>query len=269
MKVQGYDITRDLLIKTPLPLETKTYKPVMHEQLMDLTLEGIYQAGFQLAKERYTAAKFGNVANGWYEIENVGDIEMRLQVMWQNSYDKSKKLDFAVGAVVLVCSNGMMSFRAMNAFRRKHMGEIQTLAPQKIGEYLKSAAEVFEVLQSDRDLMKQVQVDNRTTAELIGRMYIEEDFLESTQLNIIKRELIKPTHNYNAPGSLWELYNHTTYAIGGINPARWMDDHMAAHKFFVEASELMTKSSTITHEHTIPEAAVIVEDPRFKQLTLF
>lgn len=269
MKVENYNTTKEQLIKTPLPLQTRTYKPVAHEQLMDLTLEGIHHAGFELSREVYTSAKGGNVATAHYYIGNVSDKEMKLQFMWQNSYDKTKKLDFAVGAVVLVCTNGMMSFRAMNAFRRKHMGEIQTLAPQKIGEYIKYSVEVFTALQADRDQMKQVQVDRKTAAELIGRMYIEQEFIESTQLNIIKRELNKPTFDYNADGSMWELYNHTTFAIGAIHPGRWMDDHMAAHKFFVEATELMTKPKTLI---TIPTELVAekpVEDPRFKQLTLF
>lgn len=271
MKSVDYNTTKELLIKTPLPVQTRTYKPVAHEQLIDLTLEGIHQAGFELSTERYTSAKDGNVANAWYRIGNVADKEMQLQLMWQNSYDKTKKLDFAIGAMVLVCTNGMMSFRAMNAFRRKHVGEIQTMAPQKIGEYIKHSAEVFTALQADRDEMKQVEVNRRLAAELIGRMYIEEEFIESIQLNIIKRELQKPTFDYNASNSLWELYNYTTFAIGAIHPGRWMDDHMAAHKFFVEATErILSQRTTVGPKSlAVREIEAPVEDPRIKQLLLF
>jgi len=268
-----YSTTKQLLISTPIPEQTRTYKPVAHEQLMDLTLEGIHQAGFNVSKEVYSSAKGGNVAAARYFIGNVADKEMQLQLMWQNSYDKTKKLDFAIGAMVLVCTNGMMSFRAMNAFRKKHVGEIQTMAPQKIVEYIKHSAEVFTALQADRDEMKQVEVDRRVTAELLGRMFIEEEFIESTQLNIIKRELNKPTHDYNAAGSLWELYNYTTFAIGAIHPARWMDDHMAAHKFFVEAAELMGTKRTIDvpYELVTEPAPLILSsnDPRVQQLHMY
>ena len=256
-----YSTTKQLLINSPVPLETRTYKPVQHERLMDLTLEGIHQAGFILDKELYSSAKDGQVAHGRFSISNVADTEMQLQIMWQNSYNKTLKLEFSIGAMVLVCSNGMISFRAMNAFKKKHMGEIQTLAPQRIGEYIKQAGEIFSTLQYDRDKMKQVEIDKRVTAELIGRMFIEEQFIESTQLNIVKRELDKPTHDYNSSGSLWELYNYTTFAIGGIHPTRWMEDHMAAHKFFTEASELMTTHKPLI---TIPINAVPTEDPRVK-----
>lgn len=236
----NYATTKELLLATPLPLQTDTYKPVSHAQLMDLTLEGIHKAGFSLAAELYSSSSEGQIAKAVYRIGNVSDKEMQMMVTWQNSYNKQLKLSFAVGAKVLVCLNGMISFRSMSSFNRKHTGEIQVFAPGRISEYIQQAADVFVTLQEDRDRMKQVEVDRRLAAELIGRMYIEEGFIESTQLNIIKRELDKPTFDYNATGSLWELYNHTTFAIGGIHPARWMEDHIAAHKFFTEAAGILT-----------------------------
>lgn len=257
-----YTTTKRLLLDTPLPLQTATYKPVPHGQLMDLTLEGIHKAGFSLSSELYSASQGGEIARAIYKIGNVSDHELQLMINWQNSYNKQLRLMFAVGAVVLVCKNGMVSFRSMSSFNRKHTGEIQVFAPNKIGEYIQRAADVFLTLQSDRDAMKQVQVDKRLTAELIGRMFIEEEFLESTQLNILKRELDKPSFDYNAPGSLWELYNHTTYAIGGIHPTRWLEDHVAAHKFFAEATEALT----------VPKSLILPDlqlEDRSGQLKLF
>jgi hypothetical protein len=235
----SYNSTKQFLINTPLPEQTRTYKPVSHKQLMDLTLEGIHQAGFSLDKEIYSSAKDGLIANGKYLIKDVLDSEMQMQLIWQNSYNKALSLSFSIGAMVLVCTNGMISMRNLNSFRKKHVGEIQTFAPERITEYIKRAGDIFAGLQGDREAMKQVEISKRVQAELIGRMYIEESFLESTQLNIIKRELIKPTFDYNASHSLWELYNFTTFAIGGIHPARWIEDHIDAHRFFVNASGLL------------------------------
>ena len=204
---QDYKTTKELLLSTPLPETTRTYKAVPHAQLIDLTLEGIHKAGFQITHEAYSSTSDGQIAYGKYSIGNVGDKEMNLQFTWQNSYNKKLKVKFLTGAVILVCTNGMMSFRAMNSLNNKHMGEIQTFAPRMIAQYIEKAANVFTTLQGDREAMKQVEVDRRLAATLIGRMYIENDFIESTQLNIIKRELDKPTFDYNASHSLWELFN--------------------------------------------------------------
>ena len=94
--------TKELLLTTPLPQETNTYKPISHEQLIDLTLTGIEKSGFKLETELYSSANQGNIANGRYTISNVADSEMKLQIGWQNSYNKQLTLKFALGAQIFI-----------------------------------------------------------------------------------------------------------------------------------------------------------------------
>ena len=96
------NFTKDLLLSTPLPQETNSYKPISHEQLIDLTLTGIEKSGFKLEKEIYSSAQEGNVANGRYTISNVADSEMKLQIGWQNSYNKQLTLKFALGTQIFI-----------------------------------------------------------------------------------------------------------------------------------------------------------------------
>ena len=96
------NFTKELLLSTPLPEQTNTYKPVSHEQLIDLTLTGIEKSGFKLETELYSSAQEGNIANGRYTISNVADKEMKLQIGWQNSYNKQLTLKFALGTQILV-----------------------------------------------------------------------------------------------------------------------------------------------------------------------
>jgi len=234
----SYVTAKDILLQAELPEETRTYKPVTHQQLIELTLESIHQAGFSLEHEKYSSARNGQVANGRYTIKNVSDNEMQLQIGWQNSYDKSMSLKFAIGTHIFICQNGCVS-GDYGAFKRKHMGEIQTFTPTAITEYIKQAGEVFTKMQSERDAMKNIEITKRTAAELIGRMIIEENIIESTQLNIIRRELDKPSFDYGAPGSMWELYQHTTYALKESHPGIWMKNHINAHSFFVNETGLL------------------------------
>ena len=247
--------TKELLLSTPLPQETNSYKPISHEQLIDLTLTGIEKSGFILEKEIYSSAQEGNIANGRYTISNVADSEMQLQIGWQNSYNKQLTLKFALGTQIIICQNGCVS-GDFGAFKKKHVGEIQTFTPQAITDYIKSAGEAFKRIQVERDAMKQIEVDKRIISELIGRLYIEEELIQSTQLNIIQRELKKPTHNYGAEGSLWELYQFTTFSMKDTHPSLWMNNHIDAHEFFVEASGLL-----------VPKTEILVSD--YKQLELF
>lgn len=253
-KTQTYGVTRDILLNAELPQQTKTYKPISHEQLMDLTLNSIQGAGFALDTELYSSARNGQVANGRYTIKNVADNEMQLQIGWQNSYDKSMSLKFAIGTRIFICSNGCVS-GDYGAFRKKHVGSVQEFTPAAITEYIKSAGEAFRRMQEERDRMKEIEITKRTKAELIGRMLIEEQFIQSTQMNIIEREMKNPSHDYGAPDSLWELYNYTTFAMKEVHPSLWMQNHQAAHNFFVNEAGILVQPMNIE----VPEAGALLQ----------
>lgn len=263
-----YNTTKQLLISAEIPQETKSYKPVTHEQLIDLTLESINSAGFKLDKELYSSARDGKIANARFTISNVADSEMQLQIGWQNSYDKSLSLKFALGTHIFICQNGAVC-GDMGAFKKKHTGEIQTFTPTTITEYIKSAGETFERMQKERDAMKQIEITKRIKAELIGRMFVEEGFIQSTQLNIINGELNSPTHDYNAPNSLWELYNYTTFAMKSLHPFLWMNKHIQAHNFFVNEAGILVESPKPVADLTafVDDTQEVVS--RFKQLEMF
>jgi hypothetical protein len=228
---------------------------VSHSSLIDLTLNSISKAGFTLDKETYSSAIDGQVANGRFSISNVADSEMQLQIGWQNSYNKQLTLKFAIGTRILVCSNGCVS-GDFGAFKKKHVGEIQSFTPSAIVDYIAQAGEAFTLMQQQRESMKQIEITKRTKAELVGRMMLEEQFITSTQLNIISRELKAPTHDYNAKDSLWELYNYTTFAMKESHPGLWMDSHIKAHKFF----------NDYTYNQSAPWEA---QEATFSQLEIF
>jgi hypothetical protein len=143
-----------------------------------------------------------------------------------------------------VCSNGCVS-GDYGAFRKKHQGTVQEFAPSAITEYIKRAGDVFQQMQKSRESMKQIEISKRSAAELIGRMYLEEEIIQNTQLNIIKREMSNPSFDYGAENSMWELYNHTTLAMKELHPSLWLESHMAAHSFFVNESGLLVPNSEI------------------------
>jgi hypothetical protein len=267
MSTKTYNTTRELLLSAELPQETATYKPITHQQLMDLTLESIHQAGFALEKELYSGAKDGNVANGRYTIKNVADNEMQLQIGWQNSYDKSLSLKFAIGTHIFICQNGCVS-GDYGAFRKKHKGDVQTFTPTAITEYIKQAGDAFRNLQNEREKMKNVEITKRTAAELIGRMLIEEQFISSTQINVIARELQSPSFDYGAPGSMWELYQHTTYALKESHPSNWMKNHADAHSFFVSESGIIVPPVATAEQIMTLASDTQEEIDQFRQLTM-
>ena len=233
--MRQYQSTEDYIRTMKVPEMTRTYKPIYHGQVIDLIRESSLRAGLRIKEEKFASAKDADVVYGRH-IFDEGDSEMNLQIVWTNSYDKSKKLSVALSSIVLVCGNGMISSRNVHHFSKKHVGEIQTYAPAEMTEYVNRAEEIFSSLQVERERMKQIEVDQRTTSELVGRIYMEHEFLSPNNLSVLKKEIEHPTHDYKALGSLWSLYNAITFSIGGIHPSHWLQDHLDAHEFFVNVA---------------------------------
>jgi hypothetical protein len=227
----------ELILGASMPQQTRTYKPVSHKELIEKTYEEVDRAGFAISNEYYSIGKKGNQATGRYSITYGNDPDMTLMIAWQNSYDKSLSMKYAIGGHVFVCTNGCVS-GDLGAFKKKHMGDIQTFTPPQIREYLNSAGETYEKLIRDKERMKEIEISKRVCSELAGRLFIEEEIITSTQLNILKREIENPSYNYGAPNTLWELYNGVTYALKESSPQTWLTSHIKTHDFFTKEYEV-------------------------------
>ena len=259
MKRTDYSSLKHLVQSAPVPQQTKTYKPVSNSQLIDTTLEAIESSGFRLDKEAYSLAGDGQVATGRFTLSNIADSEMQIQIAWQNSYNRQVSLKFAIGVRVFVCQNGCVS-GDMGTFKKKHQGTVQEFAPAAISEYIKSAGEAFREMQIQRELMKQVDLTKRQQGELLGRLVFEEEIISTMQLNIIRKEIARPSYDYGVENTLWDLYQHTTHSLKETHPGSWITDHMNAHSFFVNAQgELISKKNS---------SPVIVVNPSYEQLEL-
>lgn len=244
--MEAYNTTKQLLLAAEVPQSSRTYKAISHEQLIDLTLNSIVGAGFKLESELYNSAREGNVANGRYIISDVADSEMKLQIGWQNSYDKSLSAKFALGVQIIICSNGCVR-GDFGTFKKKHQGSIQEFVPSAITEYIKQSGEVFAKMQTEREEMKKIEISRKTKAELLGRLFADDKIITSTQLGIIAREIEAPTFQYSDAESMWSMYNYATFAAKEVHPTFWMQQHMNLHKFFVnEAGILVENRPTIT-----------------------
>jgi len=222
------------LFSTPVPPETRTYKPVSHKQLAKATLKAISDAGFELGVEEYYSSKEGQVATARYTINNVKDEDMQLEIGWQNSYDKTLSLKFAIGTRIMICENGCVSGN-FGSFARKHMADIQTFAPEEMKEAILNAARVFDRMVEDKEMMKRHTIGEERQLELAGKLFFQNDAFGSTQMNIVAEQLKRPSFDYGAHGSIWEIYQYITYSMKELHPRLWMEAHIEVHKFFLNA----------------------------------
>lgn len=221
--------TKDRLMAVPLPKKTDTYSPVPHKVVIETVLESLDKANIQVISEFYKLAKDGRQVEGHYQLSG-GDSEMSPRLIFHNSYDKSMPLRVALGNHVIVCRNGVVR-GDMGSFKRKHTGNILIEFQEDVSLSIQEAGKNFDTIKRQAARMKEIEITKRTTAELLGRMFIEDALVNATQLSIIKREIDNPSFNYGVEGTVWNTYNAVTVALREAHPAHYIKQHTDLHQF--------------------------------------
>ena len=245
------------------PKHGKTYTIIRHKFLIDASRSILKTHGFNIKNEEYKATANGNIAQGIYKIESDKDSELGMMFAWSNSYDKSTRFQCGIGAYVMVCDNGMVC-GDMASYARKHTGNADQEAFNHIMSQTKQGDKYFTQLINDRDGFKNCILSKKEQSELVGRLFIDEELIDSSQASCIKNEMIKPSYNYQCNmNNAWAFYNHVTHALKKSHPRSWMTDQQKFHKFMV--SELVSMSALKPNDSTnvhIDDHEIMLPDGR-------
>ena len=239
--IKPKDVTKSYLENAPLPNHGESYTVVSHKSVIEKTLSLLRKSGFTVKNEIYRASMNANVAQGIYHIYNSrtkndkisNEHELGMMFAWTNSYDKSTRFQCAIGAYVKVCSNGMIAGDMMN-WKRKHTGAANMEVSMHIGDQIKNAEYYYTRIINDRDSMKSCSLTIKQQAELTGRLFIEEETLDTQQMTMIKNELSKPSYYYGVEqNNCWAFYNNVTYALKKAHPRNWLQSSQNFHDFIM------------------------------------
>ena len=247
MPVKTSYMTEDRLRAIPLPTHGGQYAVIPHGDIIDETTKQLSAAGFKIDKELYKTSLDGQIAQGVYHLEYGNDTDMGLMFAWSNSYNKQQRFKCAAGAQVFICMNGVVSGDLSN-FNRKHMGKnaMQDVVGS-IQDQISKAKHHFDNLVQDKDMLKTVMLTARDKGRILGELFANDEILTLTQVGIVKRELDKPTHTYNADvNSAWTMYNHITFALKESHPGHFIGDHQKVHQYFViQYGQLVTTTNQL------------------------
>ena len=256
-----------------LPNHGGRYAVVAHGDVIDNAKNQILNAGFSINKEEYRMSNDGNVAQGVYHLDYANDPDMGMMFAWSNSYNKTMRFKCAVGGYVFICSNGVVR-GDMGSYSRKHSGTALQDVVNEINHQISHAKEHYDVLLADKALLKNVILTPRDKGRILGELFANDEILTLTQVGIVKREIDKPTHNYNSHSdSAWSMYNHITLALKESHPSSFMKDHQRVHGYFVDAyGQLVTATNQLvdpideeeeTYDVVAPEPATPGSDYDF------
>ena len=231
-KIKEYG--RQDLIDVALPNHASTYTVISHKSVMDLSTKALEDAGFKITGENYRATHDGNIASAIYTLNYGDDPELSMMFAWSNSYNKQMRFKCGIGAIhttnktTMVCGD-------MGSWARKHIGTADTETEDTIKEQVSLAKMYYNQLVSDKERMKEITLDRKKQAQLLGILFADEEILTTEQASLIRQQMSRPLHQFANNDSLWAFYNYVTLALQQSHPKTWMEDQRVLHWFISEA----------------------------------
>jgi len=221
----------DQLSSIPVPVQTATYIPVPYTTMATLIRNSVENNNMSIFKESYNITKNGKQLISTITIKGKHP-ELNMMISYLNNYDKSRSIIIGIGSSVCICTNGMII--ADFIFKHKHTGDVT----RELVLFIKYAIQTMQQQHNKTitlmDTLKGITVSKRIQAELAGRLFIEYEIITATQLNIVKRQIEKPTFNYHNNNSIWDFYNHVTLSLKTTPPSKFIDRHMKFSNFITE-----------------------------------
>lgn len=234
MKISSYQVPKTDVLNYQLPLETDSYKPVPHALIIQMLTNTLKNKGHDLRNEVYNSAMTGDVVQGRFLVDGTHH-EMGMEIQFLNSYNKSTTLSIAMGGHVFICTNGCVA--GEYTFKRKHTGDIIEDLNLFINNSVESLYTNYKSSLELMDVLKQIQINERQRAELIGRMLLEQQFITVTQVGLIEKAHEQTSFKDN---TMWSLYNNVTQAFKTTHPSKAIGVHTALTEFtksFIEEIE--------------------------------
>lgn len=227
-------LAEEIVVAVPPPKKTDSYTPIHNRRIIDLIREQASLNNLSVIDSKFKMNSDGTQTLGLFDFYS-NDNDMGIRGTFLNSYDKSLSFKFSMGGVVWKCSNGCFSTEVY--LKRKHTGDAEQVAKMKIISGFEMMGEYFQSLLDARNKLMSVEVDIRKASELVGRMFMEHEFITSQQMNVIKKGCQDSSlfASIFEPGySAWDLYNNVTHSLKQSHPSDYMDDHINFHNFMIE-----------------------------------
>jgi len=237
----GEVVTRNAVKAVPLPLRTKTYEPVGHDDFIELIEKGITDLipYAKISDRQLGLARGGQHLFALWELESPntderreaeGEDSMTFCIGARNSYDKSLRAALAGGGKVFVCDN--LVFQGSDFMvSRKHTRHVWRDLRTLIAEALTQGPRGFRLLNEMRTQMKGIELPTDEGYRTLGLMQ-GHGLLRSRQASIAYREWgVAPSHEEFAPRTLWSFFNCCTEALKKGQATDVLNRHTAVTGF--------------------------------------
>lgn len=203
-----------------LSVVSDQYKLVQHREAMEPAVEILGREGWKVDAsriERDGSSAFVQLTRRDAispEVTRVVGEKVGERLMLRNSYDKSSSLTFTMGAIVLVCSNGMVApGKGGLGFNGHHTGDVR----ENFDQFLRGLAKIEAGL-ATRMIEHYSQLD-RFVPEQIGYEIIKRSVGERVSLQVLP--MWTAGIGRDGSRSAWNLYNGITQYLTHDYKGNW------------------------------------------------
>ena len=226
-------VTREQVAAVPVPQSTRSYKPVPYAEAIDLMhLQAKQTLGLEVVSETYGLNVKGNQMFALMTLKTDRE-DSGLSIGLRQSYNKTLPLGVAVGSQVFVCDNLCFSGDAFKVVR-KNTVNVWADFQRLLGEQMHNALGHYHNVNKDCDLLKATPCHQQRGFAMLG-VAMGQELLTPNQASVAFQDWKTPRHEEFADRNMWGLYNAVTEGLKKGAPARIMERHTAAHKFFIDA----------------------------------
>jgi hypothetical protein len=116
----------------------------------------------------------------------------------------------------------------------------------------------YAQLVADKNAMKDIPMNKRKQAQLLGILFAEYQILTTEQASMVRAQMDKPSHVFEDTSSLWAFYNYVTTALQSSHPKTWMEDQRVLH-YFISSINNFSKPLPIQPEPVNDEEEKVVD----------
>lgn len=236
-RLRNYQSNEQQVLSVPLPEKTESYVPVPNAMLVNALRTRIREEGLQILGSGYRLSNNQQVTTGFYVLSPDDDSGIAQNIIFTNSYDKTRKLQIGSGAIVLVCKNGMFAERLNYSASHLHTGAVLDRVTPMIDTTFKNLKMRFKYYKEVKQIMENSPISKDVIHSLVGKLYMEDEMLNTLQLELLRKnitsdlnfKMVEPEEM-----NLWRFYNQITEVLKYSHPGDLVNNHVYFHELILD-----------------------------------
>jgi hypothetical protein len=192
------------------PPSTKSWYPLRHSEVLEVTESRLRAAGFSIKREQYALSKDGARFFGTLDLGSGLAEGVTLAVGIRNSIDKSFPIGLCCGSRVFVCDN--LAFSSEIVIAKKHTRFGLQRFHERLSDAMTGLAK-YQEIETARITRFQDTILNQDRANSLILQAYEAGIISTLLLPQVIQEYRKPQHSEFEPRTVWSLLNAFTEAM--------------------------------------------------------